>query len=163
MQRRALQAGSEPCTFHCVTLQLHPLITLSGPASPLKVLIPDEYTTTTSNCSGGTAADLSSRIRSTAPVLSVPASPLRFSPSAASPSVANQLSPDRWLNHVCCGDILQLIFETTHLGLQSTAFMIPQTPCRICLVHPACRRTVLKHLAAYEIAGLMLSGARHLV
>jgi hypothetical protein len=94
------------------------VIPFSGPASPLKVLIPVEYATATSNDSGGTAADLRDRIRSTASFLSNPASPLRFSPAAASPSLAKQSSPDRWLNHVCRCGIVLLIFETAHFVLQ---------------------------------------------
>jgi hypothetical protein len=94
-----------------------------GPSSPLKVVVPDECAASPTKFVGGAAALPRSGIPPSASFLSMPASPLRFSPSpVASPNVAKHSSPDRWLNHVLCRFVCDcIIFLQACISLQPLA------------------------------------------
>jgi hypothetical protein len=120
----------------------------SGPASPLKVILPEEYAATPAKDAGKAAAPPHGGLPPSASLLSMPASPLRFSPSLfASPRVTKQSSPDRWLNHVqfhfsvLCSCCLASI-HATKTALSLTALL------RICQALPACLRAIPGYLAA---------------
>ena len=96
-----------------------------GPSSPLKVVVPDECAASPTKFVGGAAALPRSGIPPSASFLSMPASPLRFSPSpVASPNVAKHSSPDRWLNHVLCRFVCDCI-----IFLQACILLQPLAVC----------------------------------
>jgi hypothetical protein len=148
-----------PITTPPIASSVHQLH-CEGPASPLKVVLPEDYISSPSKDSVGAASFLSGGIPSIASFVSMPASPLRFATLSASPGAAKQRSPDRWLNHVCCLCRRLCLKQQTFCANFQFEFL---NTFRICQVHPVFRQTIPEDLAAYETAGSMLSGARLLV